>query len=176
MGRAILTIDATEPLGLVEALRQKRATMIAMQRAAKSGRVPLVRDVRLALGVKAKTVRDRITIRSPKIGANGVPFVAFEVDARPLDLMEFGARQFSYGVRAKIGGRTKKFRGAFTAEFKGRERAARRKGKARTPTRPLYGPSIANGVEDSFPKALARFRERFPEELFRALRYGRRRR
>ncbi len=177
MSKAILTIDAREPLGLVAELKQKRATMIAMQRAARSGRVPLVRDVRLKLGVKAKTVRDRIRIRSPKLDAGGTPFVAMEVDAQPLDLTEFRAVQLKRaGVRAKIGGRTERFRGAFIAEFKGRRRAARRKSKSRVPTRPLYGPSIANGVEDRFPEALARFEERFPQELFRALRYARGRR
>jgi len=177
MSRAILTIDATGPLGLADELRQKRATMIAMSRAAKSGRVPLVQEVRLHLGVKATTVRDRITIRSPKIGADGVPFVVFEVDGQPLDLMEFHAVHLKRaGVRAKIGGRTKIFRGAFIAEFKGRRRASRRLTKARFNTRPLYGASIANGVEDEFPRALVRFREKFPEELFRALRYGKRRR
>lgn len=175
--RATLTMDATEPLGLVEELRNKRATMIAMQRAAKSGRVPLVRAVRLGLGVKAKTVRDRITVRSPRIDSSGTAVVTYEVDATPLDLTEFRATQLKRaGVRAKIGGRTERFRGGFIAVFKGRRRAARRKTKGRVPTRPLYGPSISNGVEDNFDKALARFRERFPEELFRALRYGRSRR
>lgn len=174
--KAVLTIDATEPLGLVEALRQKRATMIALHRAAKSGRVPLVKDVRLALGVKAKTVRDRITVRSPKLNSRGVPFISIDVDGDPLELREFKSKHFSYGVRAKISGRNVKFRGAFIADFGRGPRASRRKTKGRVPTRPLYGPSIANGVEDAWPKALARFRERFPEELFRALRYGRSRR
>lgn len=176
MTKFVLEMDGREPLGLMEELRQKRATMIAMHRAGKSARVPLVTEVRRHLGVKAKTVRDRITVRSPRLDPTGTPFILYEVDARPLDLMEFGTRQFSYGVRAKIGGRTETFRGAFTAVFAGRERAARRKGKKRTPTRPLYGPSIANGVEDNFDKAVDRFSERFPQELFRALRFGRSRR
>jgi hypothetical protein len=172
--KAILTIDATDPLDLVDRLREQKAAQTAADRTAKRVRTEMTKRVRGQLGLPAKRVRDRIVLRRATIKPVQV---MFDVDARPIPLGEFKATQLKRaGTRVKIGGRTMTFRGAFKATFKSRLQVARRLGSERIPTRPLYGPSMANGFEDEWQAGLAVFRAHFDEELFRALRFGRGRR
>ncbi len=60
---------------------------------------------------------------------------------RHLPLSFFGAKQFSYGVRAKIWGRAQTFRSAFVVERYGGG-VFKRTGKARFPIEQLWGPSV----------------------------------
>lgn len=60
---------------------------------------------------------------------------------RHLPLSVFGAKQFSYGVRAKIWGRAQTFRSAFVVNRYGNG-AFKRKGKARFPIEQLWGPAV----------------------------------
>ena len=60
---------------------------------------------------------------------------------RHLPLSFFGAKQFSYGVRAKIWGRAQTFRSAFVVKRYGGG-VFKRAGKARFPIEQLWGPSV----------------------------------
>ena len=60
---------------------------------------------------------------------------------RHLPLSFFGAKQFSYGVRAKIWGRAQTFRSAFVVKRYGGG-VFNRTGKARFPIEQLWGPSV----------------------------------
>jgi len=60
---------------------------------------------------------------------------------RHLPLSVFGARQFSYGVRAKIWGRTQTYRSAFVVKRFGNS-VFKRSGKARLPIEQLWGPAV----------------------------------
>ena len=60
---------------------------------------------------------------------------------RHLALSFFGAKQFSYGVRAKIWGRAQTFRSAFVVKRYGGG-VFKRTGKARFPIEQLWGPSV----------------------------------
>ncbi len=61
---------------------------------------------------------------------------------RALPLSFFGAKQFAYGVRAKIWGKAQTFRSAFVVKRYGNG-VFKRTGKARFPIEQLWGPSIA---------------------------------
>lgn len=58
-----------------------------------------------------------------------------------LPLSLFGAKQFSYGVRARIWGKAQTFRSAFVVERLGGG-VFKRTGKARFPIEQLWGPSV----------------------------------
>ncbi len=60
---------------------------------------------------------------------------------RHLPLSVFGARQFSYGVRAKVWGRAQTYRSAFLINRFGNG-VFKRKGKARFPIEQLWGPAV----------------------------------
>jgi hypothetical protein len=60
---------------------------------------------------------------------------------RHLPLSFFGAKQFSYGVRAKIWGKAQSFRSAFVVKRYGGG-VFKRTGKARFPIEQLWGPSV----------------------------------
>ena len=60
---------------------------------------------------------------------------------RHLPLSVFGARQFSYGVRAKVWGRAQTFRSAFVVTRFGNA-VFKRTGKTRFPIEQLWGPAV----------------------------------
>jgi hypothetical protein len=60
---------------------------------------------------------------------------------RHLPLSVFGARQFSYGVRAKVWGRAQTYRSAFVVKRFG-SAVFKRTGKARFPIEQLWGPAV----------------------------------
>ena len=81
---------------------------------------------------------------------------------RHLPLSFFGARQFSYGVRAKIWGRAQTFRSAFVVKrYDGG--VFKRTGKARFPIEQLWGPSVP--VEMMRDEAFAAWEAQHPRVL-----------
>jgi hypothetical protein len=79
------------------------------------------------MGSKAST---RATLETRIIGTG-----------RHLPLSVFGAKQFSYGVRAKVWGRAQTYRSAFVVgRFGGN--AFKRTSKARFPMEQLWGPAV----------------------------------
>lgn len=188
MSRITLEFDGSEPLELLDALRQQKAAQTAAVRAMKKTRTSMKRAVAKRTGLTQSEVLKRL--RGPR-GYVGPVRVVLEVDDNPLSLTKFKVTQLKRaGVRAKIGGRTKKFRGAFIATMPtGHRGVFRRKKKTRSrkgmpwgtpelPIREMYAPwTVADIFGDEWEQhGLAVFREHFAEELFRALRFGRGRR
>lgn len=86
---------------------------------------------------------------------------------RHLPLSVFRARQFSYGVRAKIWGRTQVFRSAFMVRRYGNT-VFKRVGKARLPIERLWGPAVP--VEMLRDEALAAWQAQHGKVLYEAQR------
>jgi hypothetical protein len=81
---------------------------------------------------------------------------------RHLPLSFFGAKQFSYGVRAKIWGRAQTFRSAFVVKRYGGG-VFKRTGKARFPIEQLWGPAVP--VEMLRDEAYAAWTDQHPRVL-----------
>ena len=81
---------------------------------------------------------------------------------RHLPLSFFGAKQFSYGVRAKIWGRAQTFRSAFVIGRFGNS-VFKRTSKARFPIEQLWGPAVP--VEMLRDEALAAWQDQHPRVL-----------
>ena len=81
---------------------------------------------------------------------------------RHLPLSLFGAKQFSYGVRAKIWGRAQTFRSAFVVKRYGGS-VFKRTGKARFPIEQLWGPAVP--VEMLREEAYAAWTDQHPRVL-----------
>ncbi len=81
---------------------------------------------------------------------------------RHLPLSFFGAKQFSYGVRAKIWGRAQTFRSAFVVKRYGGG-VFKRTGKARFPIEQLWGPAVP--VEMMRDEAFAAWEAQHPRVL-----------
>ena len=81
---------------------------------------------------------------------------------RHLPLSFFSAKQFSYGVRAKIWGRAQTFRSAFVVKRYG-SGVFKRNGKARLPIEQLWGPSVP--VEMLRDEAYGAWTEQHPRVL-----------
>ena len=83
-----------------------------------------------------------------------------------LPLRLFGARQFTYGVRAKVWGKHQQYRAAFiVGKYAGG--AYKRRTPRRFPIRQLYGPSV--GKELVKDQSLATFEASLPNVSARAL-------
>jgi hypothetical protein len=81
---------------------------------------------------------------------------------RHLPLSFFGAKQFSYGVRAKIWGKAQSFRSAFVVKRYGGG-VFKRTGKARFPIEQLWGPAVP--VEMLRDEAYAAWADQHPRVL-----------
>jgi hypothetical protein len=81
---------------------------------------------------------------------------------RHLPLSFFGAKQFSYGVRAKIWGRAQTFRSAFVVKRYGGG-VFKRTAKARFPIEQLWGPAVP--VEILRDEAYAGWTDQHPRVL-----------
>jgi hypothetical protein len=86
---------------------------------------------------------------------------------RHLPLSVFGAKQFSYGVRAKIWGRAQTFRSAFVVKRFGNS-VFKRTSKARFPIEQLWGPAVP--TEMLRDEALAAWQDQHPRVLSEAQR------
>ena len=92
----------------------------------------------------------------------------------PVALRQFGARQFSYGVRAKPWGRAQQFRSAFIIGSLGGH-VYKRSGKDRLPIQKLWGPSIPREMlrhetRTTFEQSAQHVAPRAMHELSRLLR------
>ena len=89
---------------------------------------------------------------------------------RHLPLSFFGAKQFSYGVRAKIWGRAQTFRSAFVVKRYGGG-VFKRTGKARFPIEQLWGPAVP--VEMMRDEAFAAWQAQHPRILTESVAFDR---
>lgn len=89
-------------------------------------------------------------------------------------LRNFGAKQFRYGVRARVWGKVQKFKSAFIVDSLSGH-AFVRSGSARLPIRVMYGPSIPKELvkdqtKETFEESLPDLHRRAVHELKRILR------
>lgn len=86
----------------------------------------------------------------PASYSSGAIETGIHASGKHLSLKRFGAKQFSYGVRAKVWGRMQQFPGGFMGPRPGTIAPALgghayvRTSEARLPIRKMYGPNLAN--------------------------------
>lgn len=136
----------------------------------------LVRQTSAPRAVVESQVRMQL---SPHNGGGAIIGV-IEATGRPLSLRLFGPRQFSYGTRARVWGRSQRFPSAFMGPRPGVV-AARlgghvwaRVGAKRMPIRMLFGPSLPTELvldqsKAAFLQAAAGLAPRVGHELARIL-------
>lgn len=150
----------------------------ALNRTATTARKEAVKDVRIAMGIKASPVRGAMLI----IRATAKKLVAIiKVSGAPLSLRHFGARQVRKGVSHKAYGRRQIAKGAFMAlpgtNRKGTSstipQAFTRKRGTRLPIKKLWGPSIPKTMADDaiLNKLHALINRVYPERLERELKF-----
>lgn len=123
----------------------KRAEVSGINRAANSSRVLISKTVRRDLALKAKTVKDAMTIKRARY-AQSTPEATITVDRKPQPLKNYGARQIRSGLSAKIRkrGRQKIKSGFIIGAYGGN--AYKRETSARGPLKALMGPSVGGAV------------------------------
>lgn len=179
MASATVSLDARQMLNLIKQLgdRAPKAAASAINRSAISVRAAQVTAVSKDMGVKAAAVRSRIDTVKARPDIN--PTARFRVSLKRLSLVAFGARQLKRaGVSARVGGKRKKYPGAFIPGARtGRpstfsKQVFRRTGKTRLPIIALRGPSVGKVFGKHWNKvARARFVEVLPKNLAAELRF-----
>lgn len=140
----------------------RRAFSMALNREGRSARTRLRRVLMAQTSIKSPDISRALSFRPAKPGKLRIEITG---RGRPLPLSYFGAKQFRYGVRARVWGNAQRFPGAFLVASLGN--AYVRLGAARLPIRGMFGPSIPRemlrdealeAVEGIDPKVLAEAR------------------
>lgn len=118
----------------------RRAFARSMNHVGRRGFTALKRTLRRQTSIKAGTISRAMAFRPARV--NSLSFT-IEGSGNAIPLRDFGARQFGYGVRARVWGRSQRFAGAFIVESLGGN-AFVRTSRARLPIRKMFGPSIPN--------------------------------
>lgn len=142
------------------------ATARALNRSAVSVRAAMASAVKADVGaLKVGAVKDKIEIREANPGPR--PEASLRVSKRRIALMAFGARQFSYGVRARLKGGADRIPGAFVATMpSGHTGVFKRRGRARLHIDERFGPSLARPFARLWPDVGRRkFVEVLPKNL-----------
>lgn len=177
MARVSVELDMKGMIQVINSTQEavRVGTARAINRSAASARTALVRAVAKDVGLTQKAVRPQMVLREARPGPD--PKATLSVSSKRIPLIKFGAKQFSYGVRAKLKGGAKKYPGAFVATMRsGHTGVFRRRGKARLPITELHGPSLGKVFAKHWSVGIARFREQLPKNLSRELRFASRRR
>lgn len=184
---SIIRIDGQRELNrkLTRLERQvfPRALSVSVNNVARTVRTEAARDISKATGLKQSTVKRRVVIRKKANPQD--PSAIIQATGRPLNLIEFGARQLKRGgVSAKPWGRRQKFKGAFIATMpNGSEivvkqsrvgkKIQRGPNKGRAALEAMFGPGIANEAsEPALDRARRRVvSQRLPIELENQLKF-----
>lgn len=174
-----LELDLDTLLDTLSRLRtatESRVVAQAINRTARSSRVFLRRSVQEVVALKAKDVNQTVTVRR---ATRRDPRAVIAVSRRSVPLLRYGARATARGVTVKVkreGGRKlvrPGGRGAFisTMPSTGHRGVFVRKGEERLSIRELFGPSVAQVVDDeSLHGRLAQHAsETFTRELARSV-------
>lgn len=115
----------------------RRAFSMAMNREGRKTRTALKRTLAKQTSIKSRDVNAALSFRPARPER-----LTMEIKGRGrhLPLSYFGARQFGYGVRARVWGENQRFPSAFIVESLGN--AFVRLGAPRLPIRGMFGPSI----------------------------------
>ena len=131
---------ATDPLALLSHKRWSRAVNTAVNETGRQTLTMAARLVSKEAGLKARITKKQFTVRKSRPATLTAHVVA---SGSPIQLIEFGARQTKRGVSAKAWGKRKTYPGTFIATMaSGKRGVFVRKGAARLPIRPLYGPGV----------------------------------
>ena len=146
-----------------------------VNKSAKSTKVAMVKAVRTDLGLKAGVVRDAIKMTNARPGRN--PTAKLGTSPERIPLIDFGAIQLKRaGVRARLKGGAKTYRGAFIATLPGGHRGVLKRstypGGARLPIRELHGPSLAKVFVKKWRVGVKRFREQIRKNIVSELRFA----
>ncbi len=118
----------------------RQAFSRALNREGDKTRTKVRRALRTQTGIKAGKIN--AGVRTGQRASWGDLTYIIEGRGKELPLSEFGAKQFSYGVRAKPWNVSRRFSGAFMQHGM----AYHRTSAARYPIEGMYGPSIAKEI------------------------------
>lgn len=158
-----------------------QASVLGLNRTAKTVQSAAVKSIAADLGVKQKDVRQAIKIKratfsKPEavVEAKGKRIAAIDLKPKPKKVTR---PQRGPGVSFMFGKRRVLVPGAFIARVRGKLGVWQRKGKDRWPSRHIRGPSIGWWfARKHIQRALgAVMRDRFPKEVTQALNFLRRR-
>ena len=147
-GKIILTEEGNALSQYVQAISQvgeggaKRAFRLAMNETGRKSFTAIKRALRTQTSIPAGRIAKHTKFR-PATTANLETVTSGT--GREIPLREFGAKQFGYGVRARVWGKFQKFPSTFiVARYSGG--VFKRLGPRRFPIEQLYGPSIAKEI------------------------------
>ncbi len=151
--------------------KAERASVRALNKAAKSGKSLLTRKIAKDMGLKVGDIRDKIFMR--KASATNF-FVLLRASLKRIPLVKFGAKATKRGVSYRAGSKRTKLAGAFIATMPSGHRGVfkRRLATGRLPITELRGPSIGHVFLKYSDEALARAQEQFPKDLAHELRFA----
>lgn len=142
----------------------KRAFARALNREGGKIRTKVRRALRPQTGIKAGKINANVV--TARRATWGSLVYVIEGRGKELPLIEFGARQFRYGVRARPWNQARRFKSAFIVSSLGN--AFVRSGASRFPIEGMYGPSIAKEIVKD--NAEAAFEQSQPAVLAEATR------
>ncbi len=165
-------VDLKRVRAALEAYPKKaqRASVRALNKAAKSGKTLLGRKIAKDMGLKVGDVSRGISVRR----ATPTTFcVILGASLKRIPIIQFKAKSTKRGVSYRAGSKRKKLAGAFIATMPaGHTGVFKRKGAGRLPITELRGPSIGHVFLKYSDEALARAQEQFPKDLAHELRFA----
>jgi hypothetical protein len=100
-------------IGALGAGEAHAALARAVNRVTKTVEGRVVRVIAKQSSIKTSTIRGAIRTQQVKPGSSQALEGKIIATGRPISLKEFGAKQFSFGVRARVWGRVERFPGMF---------------------------------------------------------------
>ena len=166
-------VDLKRVRAALEAYPKKaqRASVRALNKAAKSGKTLLTRKIAKDMGVKVGDISRAISVRR----ATPTSFcVILGASLKRIPLIKFGAKATKRGVSYRAGSKRTKLAGAFMATMPTGHTGVfkRRLAVGRLPITELRGPSIGHVFLKYSDEALARAQEQFPKDLEHELRFA----
>lgn len=156
--------------------RYPSAVSRALNRAATSARVVMVREIARDLGLRQADVSDRISTRlaaqTEFLEQDQLVAKVIATGAR-IPLYRFRARQTKTGVTARLPGGAGRYPGAFIATMRsGHTGVFKRRSTQRLPITELFGPSVPRVFEKFLPLGVARGQEQLSKNIVHELRFA----
>ncbi|HXG88770.1 MAG TPA: phage tail protein [Vicinamibacterales bacterium] len=153
-----------------------RAVVRAANRAIKSARTHMVREIAADLGLKSGDVRDAMKMREATFFN---PEARLATNLARIPLIKFGARGpepsrgRGRGVTYKLGGSRNRVEHGFIATMGGHRGVFARVGKQRLPVSELHGPSLGRVFAKFRPGGIEKAQEAFAKNFDHELAYAR---
>lgn len=153
--------------------RGPQAILRAMNRAAISGRVVMVREIARDLGLRQAALADTIAVRTAAMTGRGTFVASVVATGKRLPLSRWKVRQTRQGVTANLPGGAGRYPGAFLATMRsGHLGVFRRRGAERLPIRELFGPSVPHVFHKYLPLGTVRAQEQLAKNLAHEMRFA----